>query len=310
MSAESAASSPPWGGVAPAAAASLPRVVALLPAWNAARFIEPVLRSLDAQTYPNLQVLVSDDASTDGTGALCERFAAGRPRFVVHRQAHNRGWIGNVNWLLAHADGDAFFFAFHDDPLEPAYVERLAAALQGAPDAVLAHTDVIVDHHSLDPTAGGVHRFVALSGVASARERLRVLMRRPEGWWIPNRGLFRASAAARIGGLRRHPGGEFSADWPWLMHLALLGAFVRVPEPLVHKVWLREGLSVVWGRGRRKRLGLLVGALREIARADVPLALRMQVLGDLCGCWVARAAGRLKDAWQRRFGRAERAGSP
>jgi hypothetical protein len=36
----------------------------------------------------------------------------------------------------------------------------------------------------------------------------------------------------------------------------------------------------------------------------------MQVLGDLCGCWVARAAGRLKDAWQRRFGHAERAGSP
>jgi len=281
---------------APNDASSLPRVVALLPAWNAARFIEPVLRSLDAQTYENLQVLIADDASSDGTVALCERFAEGRPRFVVHRHAQNRGWIGNVNWLLANAEGDAFFFAFHDDPLEPTYVERLVAALQASPDAVLAFTVVLVEHHALDPHARGERRYVALAGVTSARERLRVLMRRDGDWWIPNRGLFRAAAARRVGGLHRHPGGEFSADWPWLMHLALLGAFVRVPEPLVHKVWLREGLSVVWGASRRKRLGLLLGALREIACADVPLGLRARVLVDFCAHWSVRAAGRLKGA--------------
>ena len=281
---------------------SLPRVVALLPAWNAARFIEPVLRSLDAQTYANLQVLIADDASSDGTGALCERFAEGRARFVVHRQTRNRGWIGNVNWLLANADGDAFFFAFHDDPLEPTYVERLVAALQGAPDAVLAFADVLVEHHALDPHARGERRYVALEGVTSARERLRVLMRREGDWWIPNRGLFRAEAARRVGGMHRHPGGEFSADWPWLMHLALLGAFVRVPEPLVHKVWLREGLSVVWGRSRRKQLGLLVGALREIACADVPLALRARVLADFCAHWFSRTGDRLIASCRHRFG--------
>ena len=290
------------GTAAQPAVPGLPRVVALLPAWNAARFIEPVLRSLDAQTYPNLQVLVSDDASTDGTGALCERFAAGRPRFAVHRQAHNRGWIGNVNWLLAHADGDAYFFAFHDDPLEPTYVERLVEALQGAPDAVLAFTDVMIEHHALDPHAAGEHRYRALDGVTSARARLRELMRRDDDWWIPNRGLFRAAAARRVGGLHRHPGGEFSADWTWLMHLALLGAFVRVPEPLVHKVWLREGLSVRWGASRAKRIGLLLGAVREIARADVPLGLRLRVLGDFCAHWMGRAGGGLSASWRQRLG--------
>jgi glycosyltransferase involved in cell wall biosynthesis len=286
----------------PAEVRRSPRVVALLPAWNAASFIEPVLRSLDGQTYANLQVLVSDDASSDGTGAICERLARGRPRFVVHRQITNRGWIGNVNWLLKQAEGDYFFFAFHDDPLEPTYVERLVEALEAAPDAVLAFTDVIIDRNDLDPTGIGERRYVGLEGLATVRERLRVLMRREREWWVPNRGLFRAAAARRVGGLRRHPGGEYSADWPWLIHLTLLGRFVRVPEPLVHKVWLPEGLSIRWGRSLRRRLGVVVGAAREIARADLPWPLRLRLLGDFGAYWLLRAARMATAAVRRRTG--------
>jgi glycosyltransferase involved in cell wall biosynthesis len=282
--------SPTSARLPPAARTDL-RVVALLPAWNAAAFIEPVLRSLDAQTYPNLQVLVSDDASTDDTAAVCERYAQARPRFVVHRQAANRGWIGNVNWLLQHADGDCFFFAFHDDPLEPTYVERLVDALEAAPDAVLAFSDLVVEHNGWDPTAIGEHRYLGLERATTLRERVAVLMRREPDWWVPNRGLFRASAARRAGGLRRHPGGEFSADWPWLLHLGLYGRFVRVPEPLVHKVWLREGLSIRWGTSWRKRLGLVLGAAREIARADLPWTARLPLLLDFAGHWTRRAIG-------------------
>ena len=266
------------------------RVVALLPAWNAAAFIEPVLQSLAAQTHANLQVLVSDDASSDGTGALCERFAVGRPAFVVHRQAVNRGWVGNVNWLLGAADGDYFFFAFHDDPLEPTYVERLVAALDAAPDAVLAFSDITLDLRTAERSAVSRAAYTALDGVDSARARLRVLLPREGEWWIPNRGLFRSSAARRVGGLHRHFGGEVSVDWIWLMHLSLLGAFVRVAEPLVRKVWRQEGLSLSWRRTRRERLGLVFGAAREIGRADLPLALRLRYLGDFWGYWLARWA--------------------
>ena len=55
----------------PQEGATLPRAVALLPARNAESFIEPVLESLAAQTYPNLEVLISDDASTDRTAEIC-----------------------------------------------------------------------------------------------------------------------------------------------------------------------------------------------------------------------------------------------
>ena len=272
----------------PSSSARLPRVVALLPAWNAAAFVEPVLRSLDAQTYPNLQVLVSDDASSDDTGALCEAFARDRPRFVVHRQTTNRGWVGNVNWLLGEAAGDYFFFAFHDDPLAPTYVERLVEALEAAPDAVLAFSDVTLDLRTAERSSVSHASYPELDGVASARARLRVLLPREREWWIPNRGLFRSTAARRTGGLRRHLGGEVSVDWTWLIHLCLLGAFVRVPEPLVRKVWRQEGLSMSWRRTPRERLGLVFGAAREVARADLPSRQRLRLLGDFWGYWLLR----------------------
>jgi glycosyltransferase involved in cell wall biosynthesis len=78
---------------------SLPKVVALMPAWNAESFIVPVLESLAAQTYPNLEVLISDDASADRTVGICEEFKARHANFRLIRQPRNFGWIGNVNAL-------------------------------------------------------------------------------------------------------------------------------------------------------------------------------------------------------------------
>src|SRR5262249_32380122 len=154
---------------------------------------------------------------------------------------------GNVNALLRAADGDFVFFALHDDPIEPTYVERLVEAIEAHPRAVLAFTDVEADgrrwvHPSLD--------------ALDRAERARRVLSRHGHWWVPYRGLFRVAAARQIGGMRRHIAGEFMADWPWLLELALLGEFVRVPEPLVHKVWLKRGLSLGWRHSAWQRLGV------------------------------------------------------
>lgn len=265
-----------------------PRAVACLPAWNAASFIEPTLQSLQAQTYSNLQVLISDDASSDETWGVIESFIAGKPRFFARRQPVNLGWIGNVNWLLQHADADYLFFAFHDDPLEPTYVERLVDALEASPDAVLAYTDVIVDFRGENERWVKTWSYPDLDLVASDRERLRVLTPMQGHWWIPNRGLFRKSAAVRIGGMRKHLAGEFCADWPWLVHLSLLGAFVRVPEPLVRKVWSREGLSKSWRWSAWRRVAVRIACACEIARADLPVRKRARLLGDFSAYWLRR----------------------
>src|SRR3970282_68445 len=95
-----------------------------------------------AQTYANLEIVISDDASTDGTPAICERYASIDPRVRLLRQTTRRGWVGNANLLLHEARGRYAFFAFHDDPVEPTYVEKLAAALESNPRAVVAFSDM------------------------------------------------------------------------------------------------------------------------------------------------------------------------
>lgn len=254
-------------------AARLPRVVALLPAWNSATFIGPTLESLAAQTYGNLEVLISDDASSDGTADVCTRFVAAHPQFRLMRQARRQGWIGNVNVLLREAQADYLFFAFHDDPLRPTYVASLVEALESNPRAVLAFSDI-----ELGPAD---RSYTELDGVSERLERARRIIRKQGLWWIPNRGLFRSEAAARIGGMRRHLAGEYSADWPWLVRLALLGEFARVPRPLIRKVWRNEGVSMSWKGTPWQAFGVAAACAREIARAGITISEQVSLYREL-----------------------------
>lgn len=262
------------------------RVVACMPAWNAERFIQPTLDSLVAQTYPHLRVLISDDASTDRTAAICERLAASDARVRVVRQPRRLGWVGNSNFLLdaAQPEGEYAFFAFHDDPVQPTYVERLAEALDRHRHAVLAFSDIL--------SRGAAESYVELEGISDRQERARRVLRMQGPWWIPNRGLFRLEAARAVGGMRRHLAGEYKADWPWLVALAMRGEFVRVPAPLIHKVWRDESLSAVWNRRLRlwPSAAVLLACAREVRRASPLLGEQLVLYGEL----VRFAAGTLR----------------
>lgn len=267
-------------------------VTALVPAWRASAFIRSTLDGLAAQTHPGLRIVISDDASPDDTAAIGEAYAARDGRFRVIRQPRNLGWIGNVNALLARGDGDYLLFAFHDDILAPDYVARCVAALEANPRAILAFSDVTL----VNPDGTSEARaYPELDGLSARLERARAVAQRRGWWWIPNRGVFRASAARAIGGLRRHLAGEYSADWPWLLHMSLLGEFVRIPAPLCTKVYTHQSLSRSWTIGVGPTIGVTLSALREVARAQAPVREKLFVGADLlryAGRTLRQAAGR------------------
>jgi glycosyltransferase involved in cell wall biosynthesis len=252
-----------------------PTVVACVPAWNAAAFIERTLDSLAAQTCGDLRVLISVDLSTDATAEICESYAARDGRFEVLRQQRRLGWIGNTNELLRHVEAKYCFFALHDDVLEPTFVSDLVAALEVNPRSVVAFSDM--DTTYLDGQVK-IGAYDLLDGVHDPVERtLRILGRRGD-WWTPHRGIFRVDIGKRIGGLRKHLAGEFRADWPWLVHLSLYGEFVRVPKVLCHKHYMKESLSLGWKRTRWQNAALNISCIREILRAKVPIRLKCAVL--------------------------------
>lgn len=256
-----------------------PLVVACLPAWNAAEFIDETLESLAAQTYDNLNVLISVDLSSDDTAERCERFARTDPRFTVILQNKRLGWVGNVNLLLSQAaQADYCVFAFHDDIFEPSYVTRLAAALEAHPAAILAFTDM----DTLFPDGTHVvNRSPDFAGAANRVERASRIIRREQDWWTPHRGLFRRGAAERIGGLKRHLGGEFAADWPWLIGLALIGDFVRIPEILCHKRFKKESLSRTWRYATLRWPCAGLSGAREVWRANIHAEEKLRLWGRI-----------------------------
>lgn len=216
------------------------KVVALLPAYNAGAFIPRPLDALSAQDWPNFEVLASVDLSTDDTAEIIERHAARDPRFRLMRQTERQGWVGNINALIRAGDGDYFFFAFHDDEAEPGYAKTCARLLDERADAVLAYTDMLTTYVD---GAAAAHAFPFIDGLEDPVARARILIAMRREWATPNRGLFRASVAKRLGGMRTHAAGEFIADWPWLLRLALEGAFLRAPGLLMRKNYTRQSLS-------------------------------------------------------------------
>lgn len=112
-----------------------PLVSICVPAYNAAATLAGTLDSILAQTYKNISVLVVDNASTDGTAAIADRYAAADGRVKVLRHAENAGAEGNFTRCLALAAGDYTAIYHSDDVYAPTMVEEQAAFLEAHPEA-------------------------------------------------------------------------------------------------------------------------------------------------------------------------------
>lgn len=99
----------------------------IVPVYNAEAQVDRCIRSLVEQTYPNLEILLVDDGSTDGSYAICRGYAERYGNIRVF-QKKNGGVSSARNLGLDQAKGEFLFFLDSDDYLDPACLEKLAAA--------------------------------------------------------------------------------------------------------------------------------------------------------------------------------------
>ncbi len=262
------------------------RVTALVPAYKAAGFIRKTLDSLSAQTYAQFDVIVSVDACDDDTFAICAAYALRDPRFKVLRQDRRLGYVGNCNFLLRQADADRVCFAFHDDILLPTYVEKLCAALDACPGAILAFSDMLVTDE-VDGTEVAKAYF-PLKEPSDPVERGVDFLNRKSYWSTPNRGIFRLARARRIRGLRRHGAGGYAPDLPWLFHMILLGEFVRVPETLCLKYYKAGSLSKTWEGTDVQMHAAVAACFREAWRSSLTIGQKARLATALKWSVLAR----------------------
>lgn len=113
-----------------------------VPVHNGEAFLDQALWSLRGQTYENLEIIISDNASTDETAAICRRHAEEDRRIRYYYSATNRGAAWNFNRVVELARGEYFKWAAHDDLVSPSYVAECVRVLERDPTAVLCCTAV------------------------------------------------------------------------------------------------------------------------------------------------------------------------
>jgi glycosyltransferase involved in cell wall biosynthesis len=94
-----------------------PLVSILLPVYNGKKFLRECLDSILAQDFANLEILIADDDSSDGSAAMLENYAARDGRIRWWKNCQNLGMVENWNCLLREARGEYIKFVFQDDKL-------------------------------------------------------------------------------------------------------------------------------------------------------------------------------------------------
>jgi glycosyltransferase involved in cell wall biosynthesis len=201
-----------------------PRLTIGLPVYNGEEYLAESLDALLGQSYEDYELIITDNASTDGTAGICQEYVKQDSRVTYHRLPKNIGAAGNHNHVFSLARGELFKWASHDDLYGRTLLERCVEALDERPDYFLAHSyNATIDSHGkiIEP-----YDYRMPTDSPSAAERFR--------------GLLHASGGddfygvMRTGGLRRvRPHGSYHhADRTFVMDMAMQGRFHQVPELL------------------------------------------------------------------------------
>ena len=204
-----------------------PRVSIGLPVYNGERFLASTLDSLLGQDYEDLEVIVSDNASTDTTPEIALAYARKDPRVRYLRNERNVGVDANYRRVFELARGQYFKWSAHDDQCAPSFVRRCVEVLDADPGVVLccARTARI---HEDDRVEERPVPSLDVSQPTPAQRFHAVIW----GLGLPYQvyGLMRAEALRRTALMPAFEG----SDRLLLAEMALLGRFHEIPEVLFY----------------------------------------------------------------------------
>jgi glycosyltransferase involved in cell wall biosynthesis len=271
-----------------------PKVTVGMPVWNGERFLRQAIDSVLGQTHADLELVISDNASTDATPQICAAYAAQDARVRYVRSDVNRGAAWNYNRVFELARGDYFKWAAHDDWMAASLLARYVEVLDSDPGVVLCIAGTtIVDEHG--QRIRELRYELALDAEEPSR-RYRAFcahFSRLENFHCnPVFGLIRADV------LRQTPriGAYWGSDAVLLGELALRGRFHRLDDNLFFRrdhaeralsanstpasvtAWFDPRKSGPW---RFPRWRCLYEHARSIARAPMSVRERLACWGAL-----------------------------
>ena len=220
----------------PAPSPPPPSISIGLPVYNGARFLPQALESLLGQSFSDIELIVSDNASSDSTQNICTEYAARDARIRYVRQNVNIGAMRNWNFVAKQARGKYFKWSSASDYCAPDMLARCFAAMEAESDIVLCYGQTcLVDQETGELTeySGNIElmedrpheRFSKLCGSLKLNNAYG--------------GLIRTDVLHRTKLNRLYSGGDIIL----MAELALMGRFRLLPQTLLYRRMGRETSS-------------------------------------------------------------------
>lgn len=264
---------------------NLPKVSIGLPVYNGAQYLVAAIESILVQTFGDFELIISDNASTDGTAVICQRFAAQDARILYVRQPLNCGASANFDFVLKAAKAPLFMWFAADDLCEPNFLALLVECHRNDRAIVLATTDIT----DVDAAGAylGVTRLDEIRPDSAGDWRLRqpLFFRNPSSAIVfAIYGLYRRTTLVALlmpmgSGLRYATGLEV----PLLAQLACVGKIVAVANPSKHYRWNpssmyhRELAQMKPWHKVDNHVDISRALLRVLRHADLPWSQKLQL---------------------------------
>ncbi len=201
-----------------------PKLSIGLPVYNGEKFLAAALDSLLTQTFADFELIISDNASTDNTEAICRSYAAQDSRIRYYRNHTNLGCSSNFNRVLELAEGEYFKWAAYDDLHAPEFLSKCVAVLDHNPSFVLCHSQVYL----IDEKGDFLQSYNIKLNTDSEKPHKRFHELLSKHLCYQMYGVIRTSVLRKV-----PPMGSYgTADGILLLRIGLLGAFYEIPEYL------------------------------------------------------------------------------
>lgn len=267
---------------------SAPDISIGLPVYNGERYLRVAVDSIFNQTLRDWELVICDNASTDGTEAICREYAARDPRVRYFRNPSNIGGSQNFRKVFELAQGRYFKWLAVDDYCAPEFLDQCKRVLDSSPDTVLCTTKV----NLIDKDGEIVERYAERQDMPQERARDRMMARaNMDAMSNAVYGLMHAEVIKRTAVIGDYVG----SDEVFLAEMSLYGRFAEVPKYLLLRrihpgaySWevtperFREFYAPSKKTGARfmsRAWRHLSGYLRAIRRAPLPVAERLWLFG-------------------------------
>ncbi|MGE0606927.1 MAG: glycosyltransferase family 2 protein [Pirellulales bacterium] len=262
-----------------------PRVSIGLPVYNAENYLRTCLDCLLGQTYRDLEIVISDNASTDSTQQICQEYAVRDGRVRYHRAERNGGAAWNFNRAFELSRGEYFKWAAHDDLCSTDFVDRCVALLDAHPDAAWCHSErleidaegqsIALPHGQPHTTSGKLSALAKVADQQRTHKRFREVLF-SQGASLDIYGVARRKAMLQTGLHRPY----FGADKVFLAELSLQGRWLAIPDALFYMRWHAAQSS--WIPSQHGQEQWIAG--KSASRLRPPRQLRC-LLGQLGVAW-------------------------